>query len=129
MAKRTRLSSGAIWEYTVGYSRAIRVGNYIEISGTTASSKGSALFPGDAYGQTKYILEQIKSALERADSRMEDVVRTRIYTTDIKFLDAIGKAHGEFFQDIRPCTTMVEVQKLVLPDLVVEIEATAIADE
>lgn len=124
---RTRLSSGTSWEYQVGYSRAIRVGNFIEISGTTAVQDGAVVCPGDAYGQTKHILQLVASSLEQLGASLSDVVRTRLYVTDISQWEAIGKAHAEFFSEIRPACSMLEVKALINPALLVEIEVSAIA--
>ncbi len=123
---RQQIASGAKWESIVGYSRAVRVGDTIEVSGTCAvDPQGNPFAPGDAYAQTKRILTIIQEAIEALDGRMEDVVRTRMFVTDISQWELIGKAHGEFFQDIRPVTTMVEVAQLISPEYLVEIEATA----
>lgn len=125
--ERTNYSTGTKWEETVGYSRAVKVGNTIEVTGTVAvDEKGNTVGPGDAYAQTKYILEKISSVLTRAGGSMEQVVRTRMFVTDITCWEEYGRAHGEFFKDIRPCTTLVEVAKLISPDYLIEIEATAI---
>ena len=123
---RKNISSGAKWEDIVGYSRAVRVGNIIEVAGTTAVENGQTVAPGDAYVQTVFILEIIKKALEEAGASLEDVVRTRMFVTDITKWEAIGKAHGAFFKNIKPATTMVEVSKLIEKNMLVEIEATAI---
>lgn len=123
---RKNISSGAKWEDIVGYSRAVRVGNIIEVAGTTAVENGQTVAPGDAYAQTVFILEIIKKALEEAGASLEDVVRTRMFVTDITKWEAIGKAHGAFFKNIKPATTMVEVSKLIEKNMLVEIEATAI---
>ncbi len=129
MAKRINISSGAPWEEIVGYSRAVRVGNTIEVTGTVAvDEQGKAAAVGDASGQTQFILKKNETALAEAGAKMENVVRTRMYVTDISKWEEIGKAHGEVFRDIRPCTTMVEVSALISPDFLVEIEATAILD-
>ncbi|MCC3156782.1 RidA family protein [Hymenobacter sp. 15J16-1T3B] len=122
---RQRITSGSPWEGPVGYSRAIRVGNVVEVAGTTAQD-GDATPSGDAYSQTKRILEKIADALAEAGATMADVVRTRIYVTDIRHWEAVGKAHGEVFHAIRPASTMIEVSALIDPRLQVEIEATAI---
>ncbi len=123
---RENISSGAKWEDIVGYSRAVRVGNIIEVAGTTAVKNGQTVAPGDAYAQTVFILEIIKKALEETGASLEDVVRTRMFVTDITKWEAIGKAHGAFFKNIKPATTMVEVSKLIEKNMLVEIEATAI---
>jgi len=126
MMKRINIPAGTIWEDVVGYSRAVKVGNIIEVSGTAAVDNGKIVGKGDAYTQTKFILEKIKKTLESLGSGMKDVVRTRIYVTDISKWEEIGKAHGEFFKNIKPATAMVEVKSLIDPDMIVEIEATAI---
>ena len=123
---RKVISSGAPWEDIVGYSRAVQVNNQIEIAGTTATKNGEIQFPGDAYQQTKCILSIFENALKELGASMDDVVRTRIFVTDIKQWEDIGRAHGAYFKDIKPATTMVEVSALIDPELVVEIEASAI---
>lgn len=124
---RQNISSGAPWEDQVGYCRAVRIGNTIEVSGTAPVRDGKTV--GDnAYEQTKVCLEIIKEAIEKAGGRMEDVIRTRMYVTDITQWVAIGKAHGEVFTHIKPATTMVEVSALIEPDMLIEIEATAIVN-
>ncbi len=124
-----RISSGAPWEEIIGYSRAIRAGNIIEISGTIALDKdGNSVAVGDPYRQTIQIISIARKVLEQAGSRLEDVIRTRIYVTDISMWDEIGRAHGELFRKIKPATSIVEVSKLIRRESLVEIEFTAIAD-
>lgn len=126
---RQLISSGTPWENSVGYSRAVRVGNQIFVSGTTASDEdGQTVSVGDAYGQTQFILQKIATALKEAGASLNDVVRTRIFVTDISCWEEIGKAHGEFFSAVRPAATMVEVARLVNPDHLVEIEVDAVVD-
>lgn len=125
--KRQNISSGAPWEAKVGYSRAVRIGNTIEISGTVALKVGKLVGKGDAYHQTKRILEIIEDVLEQAGASLSDVIRTRMFVTNIEGdWQAIGRAHGEVFGKIRPATSMVEVSGLIGPDYLLEIEATAI---
>lgn len=126
MVKRKNISSGTKWENIVGYSRAVRIGNIIEVAGTTATEGEETVSPGNAYEQTKYIIQKIERALHEADATLNDVVRTRMFVTDISKWEEVGKAHGEFFREIKPAATMVEVSALIHPDLVVEIEVTAI---
>jgi enamine deaminase RidA (YjgF/YER057c/UK114 family) len=126
MMTRKNISSGAKWEEIVGYSRAVRIENIIEVAGTTASEGDKIIAPGNAYEQTKYIIQKIERALNEAGATLSDVVRTRMFVTDISKWEEIGKAHGEFFGKIKPAATMVEVKALIHPDLVVEIEVTAI---
>ncbi|HEX2934485.1 MAG TPA: RidA family protein [Bacteroidales bacterium] len=125
--KRQKFSSNSPWEDKVGYSRAIRVGNIIELSGTVAVDDcGNVVGAGKAYEQTKYIINKILQYIEKAGGKKEHVVRTRIFVTDISQWESIGRAHGEFFKDVKPVTTMVEVKSLISKDYLVEIEATAI---
>ncbi len=126
MNSRKNISSGAKWEDIVGYSRAVRIGQYIEVSGTTAMKDGILHGKDDLYVQTKTCLEIIEAALHQAGATMQDVVRTRIYVTDITKWEEAGRAHGEFFNVIKPATAMVQVAALIDPDMLVEIEATAI---
>lgn len=124
---RTNYSSGAKWEDIVGYSRAVRVGNIIEVSGTVAIDENQNLVgEGDPYLQTKFILQKIEAVLKEAGAELHNIVRTRIFVTDIKNWEEIGLAHGEIFKEIKPCTTMVEISNLIMPGLLIEIEATAI---
>lgn len=124
---RTNYSSGAKWEEIVGYSRAVRIGNTIEVTGTVAVDDNSNVVGGNsAYEQTKFIIQKIERVLQKAGASLNDVVRTRMFVTDISRWEEYGKAHGEFFKEIRPCTTMVEVSKLISPEYLIEIEATAI---
>ena len=125
--ERTNYSSGTRWEEVVGYSRAVKVGNMVEVTGTVAvDDSGNLVGAGDAYAQTKFILEKIAAVLQRAGSNMSQVVRTRLFVTDISCWEEYGRAHGEVFREIKPCTTMVEVSKLISPEYLIEIEATAI---
>ena len=126
MNKRQRVSSGAPWEDIVGYCRAVQVGDLIEVAGTTAVVDGQLIGKGDAYLQTQTIFKIIEGALKDLGATMEHVVRTRMYVTNIEDWQAIGKAHGEVFASIKPASTMVEVKGLVDPEMLVEIEVTAV---
>jgi len=125
--ERTNYSSGSKWENIVGYSRAVKVGNVIEVTGTVASGDdGKVVGNNDAYAQTKYIYSKIESVLKRAGAEMKDVIRVRMFVTDISRWQEYGKAHSEFFKEIKPCNTMVEVKALIESEYLIEIEATAI---
>jgi len=125
MDKRTNINSNTKWEEKIGYSRAVKIGNLIEVSGTSAIDREHIIAPGDPYQQTRFIIQKIEKALNDAGASLEDVIRTRIYVTNIKDWEAVGRAHGEYFKNIKPVTTMIEVTSLIDPNFVVEIEATA----
>jgi enamine deaminase RidA (YjgF/YER057c/UK114 family) len=129
LTTRMKISSGTKWEPIVGYSRVVKVGKLVHVSGTTATdSQGNVVGIEDAGAQTIQALKNIQRALESVGARLEDVVRTRIYVTDIKRWEEVGKAHGTLFKEIRPTTTMIEVKALVNPEMLVEIEAEAVLD-
>lgn len=123
---RQNILTGSAWEEKMGYCRAVKIGNIIEVSGTVAIVDGTIVKADDAFAQTKNILERISKILEEAGASMRDVVRTRIFTTDIKQFDEIARAHGEYFRDIKPATGIYEISRLVAPEYLVEIEFTAV---
>ena len=125
--ERINYSSGAKWEDIVGYSRAVKIGNTIEVTGTVAvDANNEGVGWNDAYAQTRFIIEKIDAVLKRAGASLSDVVRTRMFVTDISRWEEYGRAHGEFFGTIKPCTSMIEVKGLIDPDYLIEIEATAV---
>ena len=127
--QRINYSSGAKWEDIVGYSRAVKIGNTIEVTGTVAVDDNSNLVGGDnAYEQTKFVIQKIETILQKAGASLKDVVRTRMFVTDISRWEEYGKAHGEFFKNIKPCTSMIEVKGLIAPEYLIEIEATAVIE-
>jgi len=129
MSSRINYASGSKWEDIVGYSRAVKIGNIIEITGTVANDEqGEIVGLNDAYEQTKFIYQRIEKILSTAGASMKDVVRVRMFVTDIKRWEEYGRAHSEFFKDIKPCNTMVEVSALIEPGYLIEIEATAILE-
>ena len=128
--ERVNYASGAKWETIVGYSRAVKMGNTIEVTGTVAVDDQNQLVgQGNAYEQTKFIIGKIEKVLQQAGASLKDVVRTRMFVTDISRWEEYGKAHGEFFSNIRPCTSMIEVKGLIAPEYLIEIEATAIIEK
>ena len=125
---RKQIGTGSVWEDAIGYSRAVRVGNIIEVAGTTSMDGDTIVGKDDVYEQTVFILKKIEKSLVELGSSLQDVVRTRMFVTDIYQWEPIGKAHGEFFGDIKPVSTMVEVKGLIIPGLLIEIEVTAIME-
>lgn len=125
---RQNISSGAKWEDVVGYSRAVRIGNVIEVSGTVATDENGVVGRGDFYAQTRYIIQKIEGVLKQAGFTLEDVIRTRMYVTDISHWEEVGKAHGEFFGKIKPATSMIQVSAFIEPDYLVEMEVTAMKE-
>lgn len=123
---RKNFSSGAKWEDIVGYSRAVLIGNQLEISGTVATDESGTVGKGDVYAQTEFIIRKMEKVLEQAGFGLGDVIRTRLFVTDISKWEDVGRAHGKFFKDIKPATSMIEVSALIDPDYLVEIEMTAV---
>lgn len=126
---RTNWSSNTLWEESFGYSRAVQIGNTIEVSGTTASEDGKVIGVGDVTLQTEYIIKKIEHTLLEAGFSLKDVVRTRIFITDISLWEEVAKVHSYLFEDVMPASTLIEVSKLIDPDLLIEIEATAIKED
>lgn len=130
MSQRVTISSGAQWEEIVGYSRAVRIGHVVEVAGTTAvDEQGNVVGINDPGTQTRFILQKIEKALNQAGATLQDVIRTRIFVTDISRWEEVGRAHGDFFRTIKPVATMVEVKALISPELLVEIEVSAVLDQ
>ena len=125
MTNRQNISSGTVWEEKVGYSRAVRFGNIIEVAGTTALDGDKIIAPGDPYQQMCFVIGKIEQVLKQARASLKDVIRTRMYVTDIGFAEEIGRAHFKYFGKIKPASTMIQISGLVNPDLVVEVEVTA----
>lgn len=125
---KTKLSSSVVWEDIVGYSRAVKVGNVIEIAGTASVKNGEVIFSHEPYQQTRYIIKIIENALKQLDSGLDDVIRTRIYLRNVDDWPEVARAHGEFFSSIKPASTIVAVSSMINPDILVEIEATAVID-
>ena len=129
MTKRINISSGTKWETIVGYSRAVRVGNVVEVTGTVAvNDSGNVVGQNDPYLQTTFVIQKIEKVLIQAGATLRNVVRTRMFVTDISRWEEYGKAHNEFFHDIKPCTSMIEISRLISPEYLIEIEATAIIE-
>jgi len=129
MSQRVNISSGAQWEEIVGYSRAVRIGNLVEVAGTTAVDEtGQVVGVDDPGAQTRFILQKIEKALTQAGATLQDVIRTRLFVTDITRWEEVGRAHGDFFRTVKPVATMVEVNALINPELLVEIEVTAVVE-
>lgn len=125
MSERINYSSGAKWEDIVGYCRAVQVGDALEVSGTVAADDNGLVGKGDVYQQTRFIIQKIEKVLHQAGFSLKDVVRTRMFVTDITKWEEVGKAHGEFFKEIKPVTSMIEISALIDPDYLIEIEVTA----